>query len=100
MQRWGRSFFPEGGSPVPGLLPDDFRNLKMPVLIFRSGASDPHHPRYTTEQVHALIPNSTMVEPPWGDREWIDRMLSQEQGLFKSWGMLAPQIAEFDSGAD
>jgi hypothetical protein len=38
-----------------------------------------------------------MVEPPWGDREWIDRMMSQEGGLFKSWGMLAPQIAEFDA---
>ena len=100
MQRWGRSFFPEGGSPVPGLLPEDFKDLKMPVLIFRSGESDPHHPRYTTEQVHALIPGSTMVEPPWGDREWIDRMMSQEQGLFKSWGMLAPQIAEFDEKPD
>lgn len=97
MQRWGRSFLPEGGSPVPGLLPDDFKQLKLPVQIFRSGESDPHHPRYTTEQVHALIPNSTMVEPPWGDREWIDRMGAQEDGLFKNWGKLAPQILEFDA---
>lgn len=98
MQRWGQSYLPEPGSPVPGLQPDDFRQLKMPVLIFRSGQSDPHHPRYTTEQVHALIPGSQLVEPPWGDREWIDRMLSPEGGLFKSWGMLAPQLVAFDSG--
>lgn len=96
MQRWGRSFFPEGGSPVPGLLPDDFRAMKQPTLIFRSGQSDPHHPRYTTEQVHALIPGSQMVEPPWGDREWLERLAEAEHGLFLSWGKLAPQLAEFD----
>lgn len=96
MQRWGRSFFPEAGSPVPGLSADDFRQLKMPTLVFRSGASDPHHPRYTSEQVHALIPGARLAEPPWGDREWIDRMLDAEKGLFLSWGKLAPQLAEFD----
>lgn len=96
MQRWGKSFFPEQGSPVPGLLPQDFKAMKMPVLIFRSGQSDPHHPRYTTEQVHDLIPNSTMVEPPWGDREWIDRMLDAENGLFRNYAKLAPQIVDFD----
>ena len=100
MQRWGRSFFPEGGSPVPGLLPADFQQMKLPVLVFRSGLSDPHHPRYTTEQVHALIPGSQMVEPPWGDREWLDRMADPAGGLFRSYAMLAPQIAEFDSAPD
>lgn len=96
MQRWAKSFFPEQGSPVPGLLPQDFKAMKMPVLIFRSGQSDPHHPRYTTEQVHELIPNSTLVEPPWGDREWIERMQDSENGLFRNYAKLAPQILEFD----
>jgi pimeloyl-ACP methyl ester carboxylesterase len=96
MQRWGASFFPSEGSPVPGLEAGDWKDITMPVLVFRSGESDPHHPRYTTEQVHELLPNSTMVEPPWGDREWIERMLSAEEGLFKNWGKLAPQINEFD----
>jgi len=100
MQRWGHSYLPYEGSPVPGLTNEDFANLKMPVLIFRSGQSDPHHPRYTTEQVHALIPGSKMVEPPWGDREWVERMATPEGGLFKSWGQLAPQLAEFDAGPD
>ena len=100
MQRWGRSFFPEGGSPVPGLLPQDFKDLKMPVLIFRSGLSDPHHPRNTTEQVHALIPHSQLVEPPWGDREWLDRMADPANSLFRSHAQLAPQIVEFDAGPD
>lgn len=100
MQRWGRSFFPAGGSPVPGLLPEEFKQLKMPVLIFRSGESDPHHPRYTTEQVHALIAGSQMVEPPWGDREWLDRMADAANGLFRNYAKLAPQIVAFDAAPD
>jgi pimeloyl-ACP methyl ester carboxylesterase len=96
MQRWGASFLPQPGSPVPGLEPDDYNKITAPVLVFRSGQSDPHHPRYTSEQVHALLPNATLAEPPWGDREWIDRMLDRGGGLFKSWGRLAPQLVEFD----
>jgi len=96
MQRWGATFLPEPGSPVPGLAPNDFQKIEMPTLVFRSGQSDPHHPRYTSEQVQALLPNASLAEPPWGDREWIDRMLDPENGLFKSWGQLAPQLAEFD----
>jgi pimeloyl-ACP methyl ester carboxylesterase len=96
MQRWGASFLPQPGSPVPGLAPADYKKINMPVLVFRSGQSDPHHPRYTSEQVHALLPNATLAEPPWGDREWIDRMLDQGNCLFKSWGKLAPQLVEFD----
>ena len=97
MQRWGASFLPEPGSPVPGLTPADYQEIKVPVLVFRSGESDPHHPRYTSEQVHSLLPNSTLAEPPWGDREWIDRMLDSGNGLFRSWPKLAPQLVEFDS---
>jgi pimeloyl-ACP methyl ester carboxylesterase len=96
MQRWGATFLPESGSPVPGLKPEDYKAITAPVLVFRSGQSDPHHPRYTSEQVHALLPNSTLAEPPWGDREWIDRMLDQGNGLFRSWGQLAPQLIDFD----
>lgn len=96
MDRWGKSYIPEEGSPVPGLLPKDFGELKMPVLIFRGGLSDFSHPRVTTEQVHALIPQSKLVEPPWGDREWIDRQKDAADGLFRRWGLLAPQLIEFD----
>lgn len=96
MQRWGATYLPEPGSPVPGLKPEDYKKITCPVLVFRSGQSDPHHPRYTSEQVHALLPNASMAEPPWGDREWIDRMLAGDGALFKSWGMLAPQLVEFD----
>ena len=43
--------------------------LPVDIATIRSGVSDPHHPRATTDEVHALIRNSTYVDPPWGDRE-------------------------------
>jgi pimeloyl-ACP methyl ester carboxylesterase len=97
MTTWGKSFVPRESSPVPDQLPSDLRALKMPVMILRSGASDPSHPRATSEAVHALIPGAQIAEPPWGDREFLDRMsgLARGEGLFVNWPMLAPQILDF-----
>ncbi|TAK99839.1 MAG: alpha/beta hydrolase [Rhodospirillaceae bacterium] len=97
MQAWAASFFPEKNSPVPGLVPSDLSALKMPVMVLRSGQSDFSHPRATSDAVHAMIPGSQIAEPPWGDREWIDRMQAQAkgEGLFARWPLLAPQILEF-----
>ena len=38
--------------------------------------------------------------PPWGDREWLERMADSANGLFRNYAKLAPQIAEFDSAPD
>jgi hypothetical protein len=37
------------------------------------------------------------VEPPWGDREWIERGTAREQtgGLFVRWPLLAPMLQEW-----
>jgi pimeloyl-ACP methyl ester carboxylesterase len=94
MKRWAEGFFPKESSPVPDMVPSQLRALKMPTLILRSGLSDIHHPRETTEAVHALIPGSQMAEPPWGDREWLQCMTAPE-GPFIRWPLLAPQILEF-----
>jgi hypothetical protein len=71
--------------------------LRMPVMVLRSGESDFHHPRETSETVHAMISGARIDEPPWGDREWIERMqaASRGEGLFAWWPLLAPQILEF-----
>jgi len=100
MKRWASAFFPEDDSPVPGLVPAELAALKMPVMILRSGKSDFHHPRETSEAVHAMIPASRLAEPPWGDREWIERLqaAARGEGLFARWPMLAPQILEFARG--
>jgi hypothetical protein len=39
-----------------------------------------------------------LVEPPWGDREWIERSDAARAGsghLFEHWPLLAPQLLEF-----
>jgi pimeloyl-ACP methyl ester carboxylesterase len=98
MQRWAMVYVPSPLSPVPGMSPADFARLRMPVLIMRSGRSDLSHTRRTSEWVNELIPHSELVEPPWGDDEWNQRMLAahnQGSGLFERWPLLAPQILEF-----
>jgi pimeloyl-ACP methyl ester carboxylesterase len=98
---WAEAFMPTPGSPVGGINPADLAKLKMPVMILNSGKSDFNHPRATTEAVHKLIPHSQLADPPWGDREWIDRMSEMlrlndgGQGLFARWPLLAPQILAF-----
>jgi pimeloyl-ACP methyl ester carboxylesterase len=98
LERWMKVYGPEEGAIVPGLPDDAYAELATPTLVFRSGESDPYHTRATSEQLHALIPGSRLVEPPWGDREWIDRSAAMRAGtgqLFERWPLLAPQLLEF-----
>jgi pimeloyl-ACP methyl ester carboxylesterase len=97
MKYWAESFFPLQHSPVPGVLPSELRALKLPVMVLRSGISDFHHPREVSEAVQAEIPGAEVAEPPWGDREWIERLRAQAagEGLFLRWPLLAPQILRF-----
>jgi pimeloyl-ACP methyl ester carboxylesterase len=97
MKTWAESFVPAADSPVPGTTAAQLRALEMPTMILRSGESDFHHPRLTSEELHALIPGSHIAEPPWGDREWLDRLQAQAagEGLFARWPLLAPQILAF-----
>jgi pimeloyl-ACP methyl ester carboxylesterase len=103
MQRWGKAFAYSDESPVPGMKPEDFQRLTMPVLVFRSGKSDMAHTRATSEWVHRLLPNSVMQEPPWGDQEWnyvstfpIDP--ANRRGRFERWPLIAPPVLEFLRG--
>ncbi len=99
MKRWAWAYFPKDNSPVPGLVPSELAKLNMPVMILRSGQSDFHHPRETSETVRAMIPGSQIAEPPWGDREWIERLQASArgEGLFARWPLLTAQILEFAS---
>ena len=73
LERWMLAYCPRDGEHVPGLPDADARALDIPALVFRSGASDAHHTRATSEALAALLPNARLGEPPWGDREWIER---------------------------
>jgi pimeloyl-ACP methyl ester carboxylesterase len=98
LERWMRVYCPDPDAVVPGLSDAECRRLGVPTLIFRSGQSDPYHTRATSEGLHALIPGSTLLEPPWGDREWIERSRAARAGaghLFERWPLLAPQLLDF-----
>jgi pimeloyl-ACP methyl ester carboxylesterase len=98
MERWALAYMPMPNSPVPGMPPEAFARLKMPVLIYRSGKSDLSHTRRTSEWVHELIPQSKLVEPPWGDSEWNERSgyaAKHGSGHFAGWPALAPAILDF-----
>jgi pimeloyl-ACP methyl ester carboxylesterase len=95
MERWMHVYCACGDDVVPGLADADARALDVPAIVFRSGAADPHHTRATSEQVAAVLPKSTLVEPPWGDREWLERQDAREEGLFARWPLLAPVLQQW-----
>jgi pimeloyl-ACP methyl ester carboxylesterase len=98
MERWMAVYCPSDAEVVPGLSVEDARKFDLPTLVFRSGESDPHHTRATSERLAEVLPRSRLVEPPWGDREWLERGEAREQrgeGLFARWPLLAPQLIEW-----
>ncbi len=100
MERWMRVYYSLPGELIPGATDDELRSFTKPTLVFNSGHSDPHHPRAVTEEVAALLPNARLVDPPWGDREWLDRGEDHEAnntGLFRRWPLLVPQLLEFEA---
>jgi pimeloyl-ACP methyl ester carboxylesterase len=93
MERWMAAYCPNDDELVPGLAVADARSLDVPALVFRSGASDVNHTRATSERVAELLPNAQLVEPPWPDTEWNERMAEGvEAGLFRRWPMLVDQL--------
>jgi pimeloyl-ACP methyl ester carboxylesterase len=94
-ERWMLAYCPCGDELVPGLAADTARNLDIPALVLRSGASDAYHTRQTSEQVAELLPSARLVEPPWGDREWVERQGAREEGLFARWPLLAPMLLDW-----
>lgn len=99
MRDWADWFFCAPGQPISCVREGDLEGIKAPALILRSGASDMHHTRETSEQVAAMIPGAELQEPPWGDREWVERLgatfKDPSEGLFVSMPKLVPQITDF-----
>lgn len=99
MRDWADWFFTAPGQPISCTREGDLEGIKVPALILRSGKSDFHHTRETSERVAAMIPGARLQEPPWGDREWLERMEASfkdpTSGLFRSMPRLAPQILDF-----
>jgi pimeloyl-ACP methyl ester carboxylesterase len=99
MERWMQAYCPRDDQHVPGLPDDLARSIKVPTLVFRSGESDAFHTRATSEALASLAANARLVEPPWGDREWIERQEEREKlgGIFVRWPLLAPALKSWAS---
>ena len=98
MERWMLAYCPSADELVPGLPSAVARALDLPALVFRSGESDAYHTRAMSEQIAAALPGARLVEPPWGDREWIQRGEAREAGgesLFERWPLLVPQLTQW-----
>lgn len=94
MERWAYGYIPSPDSPVGGMSKDDFARLTMPVKILKGSPNDLYHPEWVGEQVHELLPNSELVDPPWPLDIFADRMLDGS-GLFSDWPSLAPLVTDF-----
>jgi pimeloyl-ACP methyl ester carboxylesterase len=97
MERWMLAYCPRDDEHVPGLPDSEAQSLDVPALVFRSGASDAHHTRATSEALAGLLPQARLAEPPWGDREWIERQDAVTEGLFAHWPRLAPILLDWQA---
>jgi pimeloyl-ACP methyl ester carboxylesterase len=100
LEQWMLAYCPRPDALVPGLGDHDAESMSLPSIVFRSGESDPHHTRATSERLAQLLPNAQLVEPPWGDREWNDRVEAAGTGvgIFSRWPLLAPQLLDWSAG--
>ena len=100
LEQWMLAYCPRPDELVPGLPDADARAMTLPALVFRSGATDPHHTRGTSERLAELLPGAHLREPPWGDREWNDRVEAAASGvgIFSRWPLLAPPLTEWATG--
>jgi pimeloyl-ACP methyl ester carboxylesterase len=100
LEQWMLVYCPRPDELVPGLLDAEARAMELPALVFRSGASDPHHTRATSERLAELLPGAELVEPPWGDSEWNERIEAAGGGIgiFSRWPLLADQLIEWNAG--
>jgi hypothetical protein len=94
LEQWMLAYCPRPDELIPGLPDAQTGALGHPTLVFRSGESDPHHTRATSERLAGLLLDAQLVEPPWGDREWAERgqAAAAGEGLFARWPLLAPQL--------
>jgi pimeloyl-ACP methyl ester carboxylesterase len=97
LEEWMLAYCPRPNELVPGLADEKAEALDLPAVVFRSGASDPHHTRDTSERLAELLPKAQLVEPPWGDTEWNERVEAGAQGvgIFSRWPLLAPQLIQW-----
>lgn len=89
IERWMLAHCPCGTDALPGLTEEEARKIDAPALVFRSATADPVHTRAASERLAELLPNASLVEPPWPDRDPADAGPGR---LFLDWPLLAPVL--------
>jgi pimeloyl-ACP methyl ester carboxylesterase len=98
LNRWLDAYIPKPNEAIPGVADWEFEQIKVPTLIVRGGEYDYDHPKRTSYEVHALIKDSTLIEPPWPEDAWEARSLAQAAGqgsMFDFWEQGAPEFLKF-----
>jgi len=98
MNRWLDAYVPKPNEPIPGVADWEFADITCPTVIIRGGENDYDHPKRTSFEIHALIKNSRLIEPPWPEDAWEQAVAATSAGtghLFDPWVKAAPAILEF-----
>jgi 2-hydroxy-6-oxonona-2,4-dienedioate hydrolase len=98
MLRWLNAFVPKPGQTIPGVEDEEFANIQVPTMIIRGGENDLDHPKRTSMEVHCLIKDSILVEPPWPEDAWEQAVRASAAGtgnIFDPWVQAAPLILDF-----
>lgn len=98
MLRWLNAFVPKPGQTIPGVEDEEFAQIQVPTMIIRGGENDLDHPKRTSMEVHCLVKDSILVEPPWPEDAWEQAVLASARGtgnIFDPWVQAAPLIGDF-----
>jgi 2-hydroxy-6-oxonona-2,4-dienedioate hydrolase len=98
MTRWLDAFIPKPNESIPGVPDYQFAEIKCPTLIVRGGAKDYDHPARTSFEIHALIKDSKLIEPPWPEDAWEAAVALRNAGkgsIFDFWQQGAPEFLKF-----
>jgi pimeloyl-ACP methyl ester carboxylesterase len=98
MLRWLNAFVPKPGQTIPGVEDEEFARIQVPTMIIRGGQDDLDHPKRTSMEVHCLIKDSILVEPPWPEDAWEQAVRASARGtgnIFDPWVQAAPLILDF-----
>jgi 2-hydroxy-6-oxonona-2,4-dienedioate hydrolase len=98
MLRWLNAFVPKPGQTIPGVEDEEFAGIQVPTMIIRGGENDLDHPKRTSMEVHCLVKDSILVEPPWPEDAWERAVLASARGtgnIFDPWVHAAPLILDF-----
>jgi 2-hydroxy-6-oxonona-2,4-dienedioate hydrolase len=102
MWRWFEAYIPKPSEAIPGVPDHEMRSIEVPTLIVRGGEDDIDHPKRTSLEVHALIRESRLIDPPWPEDAWERASEARDAGrggIFDPWMDAVPTFLDFINGS-